>query len=63
MREKMHVKIVTKNDKSSDLQFWLGKTPEERIDAVEFLRSQYYALAGYESTPRFIPSLKIRPKK
>ncbi len=58
----MHVKIVAKSEKSNDLEFWLKKTPEERINAVEFLRSQYYVLAGYESTPKFVPSLKIRRK-
>jgi hypothetical protein len=25
-----------------DLQYWLSRTPEERIGAVEFLRKQYY---------------------
>jgi len=40
-------KVVTKkklseqkNDKS-DLEYWLSKTPEERISAVEELRRQY----------------------
>jgi len=26
----------------SDLEYWLSKTPEERISAVEILRRQYY---------------------
>jgi hypothetical protein len=59
-RDKMKLTIISKEDKSSDLKFWLDKTPEERISAVEFLRSQYYALNGYNSLPRFIPSLQIR---
>lgn len=25
-----------------DLAFWLSKTPDERVAAVEFLRRQYY---------------------
>ena len=25
-----------------DLEFWLSKTPEERIAAVEYLRKQYH---------------------
>jgi hypothetical protein len=26
----------------SDLEFWLNKSPEERIAAIEYLRRQYY---------------------
>lgn len=26
----------------SDLEYWLSKTPDERISAVEILRRQYY---------------------
>ena len=25
-----------------DLRYWLSKTPQQRIDAMEFLRRQYY---------------------
>ncbi len=25
-----------------DLEFWMSKTPAERVDAVEFLRRMYY---------------------
>ena len=56
----IHVKIVDEFDKNSDLRFWLGKKTNERIEAVEFLRSQYYVLSGYKSIPRFIPNLQIR---
>lgn len=57
------VNIVSRFEKNNDLKFWLSKTSEERIEAVEFLRSQYYALAGYKSMPRFIPHLEIRKRK
>jgi hypothetical protein len=37
-------------DKDNDLEFWLSKTPEERVLAVEFLRQLIY---GYDpSTER-----------
>ena len=45
-------KVVTKrtlNDLSSrknDLLFWLTKSPEERISAVEYLRRQFYGSAA-----------------
>jgi hypothetical protein len=32
-------------DKDNDLEFWLSKTPEERVLAVEFLRQLIY---GYD---------------
>jgi hypothetical protein len=30
------------NQIQSDLEYWLSKTPEERIEAVEILRRQYH---------------------
>lgn len=41
-------KVVTKhklNDaysRKNDLLFWLSKSPEERVSAVEYLRRQFY---------------------
>ena len=29
-------------DPKQDLAYWLSKTPEERLSAVEILRRQYY---------------------
>ena len=51
-RRDLAVRIINNKDNSSDLQFWKTKTPQERIDAVEFLRSQYYSLCGYTTIPR-----------
>lgn len=59
---KMKVKIVPAGD-DQNLDFWLKKTPEERVGAVEFLRSQYYALAGYKDTPRLVRSVTIRERE
>lgn len=56
----IQINIVDKFDKNADLRFWLEKSPQERVDAVEFLRSQYYALSGYESIPRFVPVIQMR---
>ena len=58
-QRKMQVNIVPKHSDQA-LCFWLKKTPEERVEAVEFLRSQHYALAGYKDIPRFIQSILIR---
>jgi hypothetical protein len=43
------VKIKDLKDNNSakeDLTFWLSKTPEERIFAVEYLRRQYHGISG-----------------
>jgi len=34
-------KISLKDQTNYDLEYWLSKTPEERIEAVEFLRKLY----------------------
>ena len=44
-------KVMTKTDLQepqhgrADLSYWLKKTPEERVSAVEDLRRQYYGSA------------------
>ena len=44
MIEKTVKKFDLKRDSSikEDLAFWLSKTPQERIAAIEFLRGQYH---------------------
>lgn len=59
-RKDLPVHIIRKNDNTSDLQFWQEKTPEERIDAVEFLRTQYYSLCGYTAIPRITRIIQFR---
>lgn len=60
LRSDLAVHIIKKNNNSSDLQFWQEKTPQERINAVEFLRKQYYALSGYTSVPRITRIIHFR---
>jgi hypothetical protein len=62
-RRIIQVNIQDQKDRNSDLKYWLQKTPNERIEAVEFLRSQHYALLGYKSIPRLVPEIKLRPLK
>ena len=59
-RRDLPVHIIKKNDNTSDLQFWQEKTPEERINAVEFLRSQYYSLCGCTVIPRITHIIQFR---
>ena len=42
------------NSTQNDLAFWLSKTPDERIFAVEFLRKQYHG-----STARLQRSARV----
>lgn len=37
-------KVIKKSsirESQSDLDYWLSKTPQERLEALEFLRQQY----------------------
>ena len=58
-REKMPLRIVDKDDDRDTLRFWLAKSPGERIDAVEFLREQYYALSGHKTLPRLAHAVQV----
>lgn len=39
--------VISLDEKDSDSNFWLSKTPKERIYAIEFLRQLIY---GYDPT-------------
>ena len=45
------IALKDRREPDDDYDFWKSKTPEERIDAVEFLREQCYLAMGYENTP------------
>lgn len=49
--EKVVRKISIRDKRNYDLEYWLTKTPEERISAIEFLRQQFYEMKD-GSTPR-----------
>ena len=38
------VRIIGLHDHQSDLIYWLSKTPQERLAAIEILRLQYVRL-------------------
>lgn len=60
VRDAMPLRIVAKEGERDELTFWLGKSPAERVAAVEFLREQYYALSGYKSLPRLSHAIQLR---
>jgi len=53
------IRISSKEDEAATRLFWLDKSPEERLDAVEFLREQYYVIQGYKTVPRIIKELHL----
>lgn len=44
-----------------DLAFWLAKTPQERVEAVEFLRRQCLYATGRSHEPRLEKVLTLAP--
>lgn len=56
--EKVIKKISLKDKYNYDLEYWLSKTPEERISAIEFLRQQFYETEN-GSPPRLQRVIKI----
>lgn len=46
-------------DPSQDLAYWLSKTPEERIAAVDHLRRQYYGTGA--RLQRVVKIIKRKP--
>lgn len=55
--DKHAVEICSLGEEGNDLEFWLSRTPEERISAVEHLRRMMY---GYDpATARMERILEI----
>jgi len=60
--EKVVRKISLRDKRNYDLEYWLSKTPEERIYAIELLRQQLYE-NNDGSAPRLQRILKIIKRK
>jgi hypothetical protein len=58
-KRKPVIRISNKEDEEPTRRFWLGKSPEERLDTIEFLREQYYIIRGYETVPRIIKEFHL----
>ena len=55
------IKISKENNMNTDTSkaFWLSKTPEERIEAIETIREHYYLMLGYDNPPRIKRTIKF----
>ena len=49
--DKSAARITTLHQITHDREYWMSRSPEERLQAVEFLRQQYIQ-AQYDSEPR-----------
>ena len=38
------LKITSLKDRNTDYSYWITKSPQERLSAVELLRQNYYSL-------------------
>ena len=63
VRRDWPVRVMERGDPDDDLRYWLGRSPQERVEAVEFLRSQYFALAGREEPPRLTRELSVSGRR
>lgn len=61
----MERKVIIKDRRAPDAdhEFWKTKSPEERLEAVEFLREQCYLIMGYSETPRIAKTVTVRDRE
>jgi hypothetical protein len=53
------IKITGSHASSDSKEFWMSKTPDERVEAVETIRSHYYSMLGFSDPPRIKKIIKI----
>jgi len=57
------VRIIDLHAREDDAAFWRAKTPEERVEAVEFLRRQCLYTAGLTAMPRLARVVRLVDKR
>ncbi len=62
-KKSLPIVILDRDDPASDIEFWRKKSPEERLDAVEFLREQCYLAMGIQGQPRLVRELRLVEKQ
>ncbi len=53
-----HLQIKSRKDSDNDLEYWKSRSEQERINAVEILRSQYFQFHNYNSVKDAKPGLQ-----
>ena len=56
------LKIISLHDNRSDFEFWITKSDSERLQAIEFLRQQYFSFKK-DVQPRLQRVCRIINKK
>ncbi len=52
---------LTEDEDRENLRYWLGRPPEERIEAMRCLREQHFTLQGHKVPPRIKKIATKRP--
>jgi hypothetical protein len=52
------LKIKSIRDRNNDYQYWLNKSWQERIEAIEILRLQYLKITGNDKSKDVQPRLQ-----
>ena len=60
---KRTVIIKDRREPDTDYEFWKTRSPEERLEAVEFLREQCYLAMGYTEPPRITRVVTVVERK
>ena len=55
--DKTAFKIIYSRDDLDEIDYWLDKSAEERIEAIEFLRQQFISM--YKLNPRMDKTIAI----
>lgn len=55
--------MIDLHAREDDAAFWRAKTPEERVEAVEFLRRQCLYTAGLTEMPHLARVLRLVDKR
>ncbi len=52
-------RMIDRDVPDTTREFWMSKTPEERVEAVETIREHHYQMLGYTETPRIKKIIRI----
>lgn len=59
MKRNLTIKIVSPLE-NTDLEYWLSRSENERIEAMELLRRQWWASLGHDEFPRMEKVITLR---
>ena len=62
-----HLRIKSIKDSDNDLEYWKSRSEQDRINAIEILREQYFLLqhnnSGEDAKPRFQRVYRVTQQK